>query len=63
MWLVTNGLDVGVGKIIGDALIEQHNEKQTCRTMIDKVHKKIPVIGIANESNLNYSQGFLQQVW
>lgn len=62
MWLVTNGLDIGATKIIGDALIEQHNEKQTCRPMIDKIHKKIPVIGITNETNLSYSQEFLQQV-
>nr|XP_027194835.1 uncharacterized protein LOC113789492 [Dermatophagoides pteronyssinus] len=57
MWLVTNGLDIGVGKLIGDALIEEQNEFRT--TTFEKSSKKhFPVIGITNKFNLSYTQEF-----
>ncbi|KPM03741.1 hypothetical protein QR98_0021750 [Sarcoptes scabiei] len=56
MWLVTNGLDVGCGKLIGDALIDEQNEMRTYRPMLDECRRQFPVIGIANDNNLSYTQ-------
>nr|XP_046916059.1 transient receptor potential cation channel subfamily M member 2-like [Dermatophagoides farinae] len=58
MWLVTNGLDIGVGKLIGDALIEEQNEMQTYRSSFEKSRKHFPIIGITNDFNLSYTQEF-----
>ena len=61
MWIVTNGLDVGVAKLIGDAIEQEH--KDYIRSYDTQTRPKpFNVIGIANEHNLAYMQDFTNQV-
>lgn len=57
MWLITNGLDVGLSKLIGEAVEKETEELKTFR-YLEKNRQSFNVIGIANEHNLSYNQDF-----
>lgn len=63
MWLVTNGLDTGVSKLIGDAIENELNERSTFRAN-ETANQANPfhVLGIVNDHNLAYSQQFFGKV-
>lgn len=63
MWLVTNGLDTGVSKLIGDAIENELKERSTFRAS-ETANQANPfhVLGIVNDHNLAYSQQFFGKV-
>ncbi|GFU40031.1 transient receptor potential cation channel subfamily M member 3 [Trichonephila clavipes] len=64
MWILTNGINVGVTKIIGDAIHEEINRRNS-KSHFQKTHhmdsdhnSKIVVIGVAREDLLNHGDSF-----
>ncbi|GIY85036.1 transient receptor potential cation channel subfamily M member 6 [Caerostris darwini] len=63
MWILTNGINVGVTKIIGDAVHEEINRRNS-KSHFQKNHQssdiysKIIVIGVAREDLLNHGDCF-----
>lgn len=70
MWLVTNGLDTGVGRVIGEAIERERKERSTFRYYENYCDGSggrdgsgpFHVIGIVNDHNLSYSQQFFGKV-
>ena len=62
MWLVTNGLDTGIGKLIGEAIEKDQKERSTFRYYEKTKNNPYHVIGIANDHNLSYNQQFFGKV-
>ena len=55
MWLITNGLDVGVTSIIGDAVTDHLTEaKYKRQTSAEKIYAKFNFIGIVDQKLLKY---------
>nr|XP_042901467.1 transient receptor potential cation channel subfamily M member 2 [Parasteatoda tepidariorum] len=64
MWILTNGINVGVSKIIGDAVQEEINRRNS-KGHFQKLHcakknpsSKIVLIGVAREDLLNHGESF-----
>ncbi|GFR18191.1 transient receptor potential cation channel subfamily M member 6, partial [Trichonephila clavata] len=64
MWILTNGINVGVTKMIGDAVHEEINRRNS-KSHFQKTHhmdsdhnSKIVVIGVAREDLLNHGDSF-----
>ena len=61
MWILTNGINVGVSKIIGDAVHEEmqrRNSKGAFQKHLGSnsdTNSKIVLMGLAREDLLNYS--------
>lgn len=67
MWVVTNGLDTAVGRVIGEAIERERKERSTFRYYEDfgsraSGNGPFHVIGIVNDHNLSYSQQFFGKV-
>ena len=65
MWIITNGIDAGVTKIIGDAVREFNLEQQNMQminpiVVSDVKHKKrqLPIIGITPKEMVPLSAYF-----
>lgn len=67
MWILTNGINVGVTKIIGDAVHEEMNRRNS-KSHFQKNHQKsdpdsrIVVIGVARQDLLNHGDSFKESV-
>ncbi|KAJ6217132.1 hypothetical protein RDWZM_008289 [Blomia tropicalis] len=59
MWLFTNGLNTGIGKLIGEAIDKEQKEKRAFR-YYEKKNEINPfnLIGVVNDFNLAYPQQF-----
>ncbi|GBN99987.1 hypothetical protein AVEN_257789-1, partial [Araneus ventricosus] len=62
MWILTNGINVGVTKIIGDAVHEEINRRNS-KNHFQKNHQSDPnsrivVIGVARQDLLNHGESF-----
>ncbi|KAF8787695.1 Transient receptor potential cation channel like protein [Argiope bruennichi] len=62
MWILTNGINVGVTKIIGDAVHEEINRRNS-KNHFQKNHQSDPnsrivVIGVARQDLLNHGDNF-----
>lgn len=63
MWLFTNGLNTGIGKLIGEAIDKEQKEKRAFR-YYEKKNEINPfnLIGVVNDFNLAYPQQFFGKV-
>lgn len=66
MWIFTNGLNLGISKLIGDEFQKNYKERmsQFCfRHEKEKISvSKAPVIGLCSENVLTYQDQFKQPV-
>ena len=65
MWIVTNGIDAGVTKIIGDAVREYNLEQQNLQLVnqlvpmeMESRKRRLPILGIVRREMVPYSAFF-----
>lgn len=65
MWILTNGINVGVSKIIGDAVHEEIQRRNSKGHFHQKNHhnaedsnSRIVLVGVAREDLLNNAESF-----
>lgn len=66
MWILTNGINVGVSKIIGDAVHEElkrrnskgHFHKSKSHHSGQDSNSRIVLVGVAREDLLNHAESF-----
>jgi hypothetical protein len=59
MWILTNGINVGVSKIIGDAIQEEMQRRNSkFISPNSEANSKIVLVGLAREDLLNHGDAF-----
>jgi hypothetical protein len=58
MWILTNGINVGSSRVIGDAVFNDVKEAQAYRPKLDCAYgcPKLNVVGIMREDHLRYGE-------